>query len=212
MLDSYARLTNRIVRRVNEQRGLGRRTRDAIAPRRARTDFIAAVRSVAALSAGSLAEASMRIRAGVLLVTAAGAPFDRLADGDVLIDADDAADGWGRQVLPYHASWHRQIYTAYDHVGAIVLTQPPAALRLAHAGRTPESTLLSRAAAVCGGVAVVDPVPQSSAEAVVAAAATAGVLLVPGIGMLVSGTDIAHAVDRTHIAARWCDLDVMHSG
>lgn len=89
MLETYKHLTNNLVRRVNAQRGMNNRLRDAVLPRATRKSLVATVRLAAErqLAAGILTEASQRVPGNKFAITAVHSWFANIAEENLIVAA-----------------------------------------------------------------------------------------------------------------------------
>ena len=191
-------------------RTLDERVRDTLIPRRSREAFVAAVRSAAAagLTAGTLSEASIRLGQEKFAITTRTCRASAITEDDLTVAA--LHDRWviGREELPRFAPLHRLFYRA-TAAGAVLLTQPVAALTIAARRLAPPAHLLADAAADVGDLICFDFQPGDDvlaetddanwpaiATELIAIISERQALLLPGYGLLTWGNDLGQAVAR----------------
>lgn len=199
MLEAYQRMTNNLVRRVNERRGIGGSVREAMAPRKLRQQFVADCRAAAqqGVVAGMLAEASVRLIADKFLLTERHCWWPQLGEENLVIAAQNPDWFVGKHLLPERVGWHRQVYGA-TAAGAVLLCQPGAVLRLAAAGRLPD-----REVWVGVETAVSAPI-LTTPDTVTTVLADYEVVLVAGVGLIVTAASLRQAIARAETVAHWC--------
>lgn len=203
MLETYKHLTNSLVRRVNAQRGMNSRVRDAVAPRQLRQTFVAAAQLAAErqLAVGILAEASQRVQGNKFVITAAHSWFAQLSEADLIVAALN--DSWqlAASELPAQAAWHQAIYQS-GPAHAILLSQPVAATAVANQPAHLQQEALPQASKSVGGVATCPPEDSQILETAV----HNQVLLIQGVGVLAWADTLQQAIAYTETINRWCEI------
>ena len=186
---------------------VGRNVRDTLATDKIRQQMVAdgILAAEKGLTVGGLSEASLRLSPEKLLVTKAGSWFTQLSDDDLIIASLDpywAIDG---QQTPKHWSWHRAIYESFPDVGAVFFGQPTEATTMAAMADLPDQKLLIDASETVGGIAHARPEKTTIVEK----ATSSSVILISGYGVLAYGSNLQHAILRTEIVNRWCEIAIM---
>lgn len=216
VVETYQYLTGSLKQRSSlNSPDLGRRLRDTLLPRTVREAFLAQVRLTAerGLTAGMLAEASRRLDEKKFIITGRSCWAANVDENDLKIAATH--DRWVIDVdeLPAHAELHRLIYRETD-AGAVLLSQPAAALAVAARGIKPAAELLAGAAADVGNLVCYefDEVSDLSDEKgaanleLTAVISERRALLLPGHGLLTWGEDLNQAIARAEMVDRWCEI------
>ncbi|KAA3647309.1 MAG: class II aldolase/adducin family protein [Chloroflexi bacterium] len=207
MLKGYQRVTNQIVSMVNQNRGLGTRTRNALAPRKVRQDYLkqSGLAAVAGLTAGNLAEASIRLQGGRLLINTKDSWLADLSDDDLCITTiNNTEETLHSAPPPRHVRWHQQLY-ARQSCQAVVLLQPSAALAFAASEKELDVSRLKDAVHVVGAVPILDP------EQVEEHASHSTSMLIRGYGVLAVGSSLPGVIARVETFNRWCEAMLLVS-
>ena len=203
MLEAYKHLTNSLVRRVNAQRGMNNRLRDAVLPRQLRKSFIAAAQLAAErqIAVGILAEASQRVQGNKLVITAVHSWFAQLDEDDLTVAALNESWQLTAAQLPAQAEWHRIIYKNCP-AKAILLSQPVAGTAVAHQPTLLQTNLPPAVAKSVGGVAL-----YRADEAEIGQTAVHNqVLLIEGVGVMAWADSLPQAIAYTETVNRWCEI------
>jgi ribulose-5-phosphate 4-epimerase/fuculose-1-phosphate aldolase len=203
MLDAYQKMTNKLVRRVNDQRGMGSHVREAMVSRKVAQMFLEHLRLAAerGLSVGKLSEASLRLSGDKFLITAVSCYFPISTEKELKIGAISADWTIDLEEMPRHAAWHREIYGATD-AKAILLSQPTAAMALAAKGELPAAGLLVDGETAVNGLIHTPP----DAAQISTAAKSNHALLIAGYGLITLGDDLGQAISRAEIVNRCCQI------
>lgn len=214
VIETYQYLSGSLGRRgAPRDVALGRRVRETVVPRRTRELFVSQVRLAAerGLTAGTLAEASLRLDEHRLLITAPGSWAASFGEDDLRIGALHEHKSLAQEEMPPHANWHRAIYLATDAM-AVLLSQPPAALAAAACRSLPAPELLEDAARDLGPLALLEitnpTVSSPDDDGLDFSPLVEGrrALLLPGYGVLSWGDDLPQAIARAEMVDRWCDV------
>ena len=196
MLDRYSRLTNQIVNHVNDSRGVGRRTRDSIAPSKLRKSFLETLQQATQLklATGLVSEASVRLKMeGHLLATPPESWFATLEDKQLIIASDSQLlDG---DALPHHIELHRKLYSQDTQVNALFICQPTAALVCIEQGWLPTNKFEQIDLRIWLG-----ELEQLSGEN--------NASLVKGVGLITTGKTIQEAVATADLVNRLCEMEI----
>ncbi|MEZ4589629.1 MAG: class II aldolase/adducin family protein [Chloroflexota bacterium] len=203
MLETYKHLTNSLVRRVNAQRGMNNRLRDAVLPRATRKSFVQMARLAAErqLAVGILAEASQRVPGNKFAITAVHTWFANIEEENLVVAALNENWQLTADQLPAQAEWHRLIYKSTP-AQAILLSQPVAATAVANQPKKFTAEILAGAAKSVGGIATC----PADATQMSALAGQNRVLLVPNVGVLAWGDSLAQAIALTETVNRMCEI------
>lgn len=195
---------------------LGRRVRDTLVPRRIREDFIAHVRLAAGrgLTAGALAETSLRLDADKFVITARDCWAANISEADLMVAA--LHDRWvaNPAEMPRHVALHRLIYRE-TAAGAVLLSQPAAALVVAARRVMPVPALLVAAAADVGELVCYEPsgleeplteIEEADSTLLKTIIGERHALLMPGHGLLTWGESLGQAIARAEAVDRWCEI------
>ena len=199
MLEAYQRITNNLVRRVNEQRGIRGSVREAMAPRKLRQQFVADCRAAAQqeVVTGMLAEASVRLIADKFLITERHCWWPQLEEENLVIAAQNREWFVGKQALPERVDWHRLVYAATE-ARAVLLCQPVAVLRLAALGWLPDGKVWLDVETAVSAPILTTP------DNVTVALVDHDVVLVAGVGLLTTAASLNQAIARAETVAHWC--------
>lgn len=218
VMETYQYLSGSLGRRATTgSPDVGRRVRDTLVPRRTRETFIALVRLAAdrGLTAGTLTEASQRLDADKFIITARDTWAANVEEDDLKVTA--MHDRWvvDLEEMPRHMAWHRLIYRE-TAAGAVLLSQPAAALVVAARRLKPASELLADVAADVGDLAWVEYDGSEPLSSEIGAADTETklktiigerhALLLPGYGLLTWGKTLTQAIARAEAVDRWCEI------
>lgn len=194
MLDRYTKFTNQLVNRVNDTRGVGRRTRESMASRQQRQSFVDAVRLVGqqGLATGLMSEASLRLKtADYFLTTPPNSWFPAIDQNDLVVaNQTQLLDG---AALPERVAIHRQIYADYAWVNAVLICQPTAALVCLKQEIMPENIFENQKCNI-----TLEPTitlsPQMDAH------------LQQGVGLIAVGDSLTSAIGCADLANRLCEI------
>lgn len=205
LLKAYQRLTLGIVHLVNAPRSSEARLREAVAPRAVQSALCEGAHLAVerGLAAGTLAEISLRLRGGKLLINSAGAWLARLAGSDLAVVSIQQEWTAADTAPARHVAWHRAIYAATD-AAAVVLCQPAAAMVIANTRTQLDPACLRDAPTATDGLIWAAP----ETEAIRLMAARNRVLLIPGYGMLAWGESVTDALARAETANHWCAISL----
>lgn len=209
MLESYKKLTNSIVGFVNTQQKLSRRTQNAIVPRGEKAAFMAALQWAAAqnLTLDLISEASTLLISGKMLATIEGTLFSRFSEDSLGIFSTSGGKSLDQKQPPHHIEWHHAVYKN-KNVRSVLYCHPAAGLSAAQSRALPDPDLLVDGKVLMGNIQIVEP----NVEAIQDGAAQAGLLLIPGYGMLATGTDLGEAVTRAVIFNRLYEASRLSAG
>lgn len=199
MFETYSKVTNSLVDLVNANRGLNRRTRNALVPSEVRKAFKDGAKLAVELGLviDTISEMSARLPGGKMIATTKASFFTRLRDADTGIFSLTTDTGLEQKEPPRHMDWHQILY-AHEDIQAILYCQPPGVLRAANKHTLPAANILADAADLLQHVDFADP----NAEAIAEASAEASMLLIPQHGLLTWGTDVYEAVVKAEVLAR----------
>lgn len=203
MLETYKHLTNSLVRRVNAQRGMNNRLRDAVLPRGVRKSFVQMARLAAErqLAVGILAEASQRVPGNKFAITAVHTWFANLEEDDLVVAALNENWQLTADQLPAQANWHRTIYKNTS-AQAILLSQPVAGTAVANQPQKFTPEILAGAASSVGGLATC----PADTQQIGVLTGQHQVLLVANVGVLAWGDSLAQAIAITETVNRMCEI------
>lgn len=203
MLETYKHLTNSLVNRVNAQRGMNNRLRDAVLPRATRKSFVQLARLAAErqLAVGILAEASQRVPGNKFAITAVHTWFANIEEENLVVAALNENWQLTADQLPAQAEWHRIVYKNTS-AQAILLSQPVAGTAVAN-----QPDLLNQASlpAVAESVGNIARCAADNAQ-IATMAANNQVLLIPGVGVLTWADSLQEAIAFTETVNRMCEI------
>jgi ribulose-5-phosphate 4-epimerase/fuculose-1-phosphate aldolase len=165
------------------------------------------------LTAGTLAEASRRLDEEKFIITALGCWAANINEEDLKIASTN--DRWvvDQETMPRHAAWHRLLYRE-TAAGAVLLSQPAAALVIAARRLSPAPELLADAAADIGEISIFEPGAWEELAQEIGEDETTlkqiiserHALLLSGSGLLTWGETLEQAVARAEAVERWCEI------
>lgn len=202
MFKRYQKVTHHIVDMVNGPRAIKGRLRDGLAPRFLREQLIQIAHSAAhhQLVAGTLAEASLRLVGGKMLITARGRWFGQLQDDDLAIATLDGSAFLDDDRLPLQTEWHRQIYNETS-AKALLFLQPLALMTLSQRNLAPQVALLPMAPDVVGTVLIADRLLPASERP-----ADCQSILIKNYGLLIWSNDLASVFPKAQLLTFWASL------
>ncbi|MCA9898370.1 MAG: class II aldolase/adducin family protein [Ardenticatenaceae bacterium] len=203
MLETYKHLTNSLVNRVNAQRGMNNRLRDAVLPRGVRKSFVQLAKLAAErqLAVGILAEASQRVPGNKFAITAVHTWFANIEETNLAVAALNENWQLTSDQLPAQAEWHRIIYKNTP-AKAILLSQPVAGTAVANQPELLNMNVLSAVAGSVGHFASC----LAEADQIAQVAAHNQVLLVPNVGLLTWANSLEEAIAFTETVNRMCEI------
>ena len=190
---------------INRFSNENRQIRDSLAPPDLRQQFLEVVRVAAnsALCVGELSEFSLRLPHGHFLATGKGAWAHHLQDDDLLVVLSEASVQEQDDALPAKWAWHQGIYKDNPEVGAVCFVHPIAPLALAAKDKALPDRVAKEAADLgLPEVAICKPQTSAIAEA----SQKAGLLVLPGIGVLTRAESLKASIIQLQKFNFWCEL------
>ncbi|HOJ01457.1 MAG TPA: class II aldolase/adducin family protein [Anaerolineaceae bacterium] len=208
MLKRLQRAMWKVVDLVNSPRKTQKITRSAVASRVIFERYLAAARVVDAkrFCAGSLAEMSMRVGGGKLMINAPDIPFGLLDVEALLFTGIEQQPHDQELMLPKHTAWHQQIYR-YSAATTVLLCQPHFLMVLTNRNQLPPKGILSDADALIERVKLI-PASYIDGEWV---EDSNEIWLVPSVGVLSAGQTLEQNIDRVEILESVCAMAVLKS-
>lgn len=202
MFKRYQQITHDIVGLVNAPRAVKGRLRDGLAPRPIRDLLIQLAHSTAQnqLAGGTLAEASLRLAGGKLLITAQGRWFGALTDDDLAVATIDGSAFLDDDRLPAHIAWHRQLYQEAN-TRVILFLQPIDLLALAYHGLLPDDAMLPAARDNIGPLWLADTLPDVAARP-----QDGRVVVIKGQGVVIWSDNAESIFAQAQLLAHWARL------
>ena len=206
MFENYSRITNSLVDLVNSQRGLNRRTRNALVPGELRKAFKDGAKLAVELGLviDTLSEMSARLSGGKMMATTAEAIFTRLEEEYVGIFSMTTNVALEQKDPPCHFAWHQRLY-ANEDIQAVFYCQSPAIISVVNANTLPDARILSDAKELIREAVFVEP----DVEAIGNAFDKASMLLIPQHGLLTWGEDVYQAIVKAEFMNRVCEVEVI---
>lgn len=201
MLDAYKHFTNSLVNLVNRVRAPAKRTINALAPRVARTEFMAGLRFAAGrpFLLGTLAEASCRLAGGRFLAVKPAVHFADIQEDDVDIYSLNTDWSLGDSSPPKHAAWHKIVYQN-TAAGAVLICHPLHVFRLWRRAQKADFSQLAGARERISGYVI------SKEKNLLASVKENHLVLIPGQGLLAWADDILDIVSRVEVLDWLCAL------
>ncbi|MEM7333913.1 MAG: class II aldolase/adducin family protein [Chloroflexota bacterium] len=196
LIKNYSRITNNLVHRVNETRGLGRRTRDSLIPKKERLAFIEAVQLTTqqGLTASLMSEATIRLKiAGHIMGIKPNVWVSQIDENDLFIATGNRIIEGNK--LPTHFHLHQQLYQYHSNIKAVLLSQPAAAMAFLAGGNVPAVKIQGLNISICF-------------DSIMNFTATTDALFVENIGLITVGESIQMAAARADALNRICEIEL----
>lgn len=166
--------------------------------------------STKGFTAGNMGEISVRVSGSLekFAINSRVSSFSNISENDLcLVDIGTGIVNSTKEPAN-HFEWHRQYYLASD-VGCVILCQPQAAMVCGFQRRCPDPLLWIDINHISEQLACVD----NDIQVIFPTMRTHQFLLVQGVGLMVTGSNLLDAYKNAEIIERFCQISILnHEG
>lgn len=162
------------------------------------------------LSVGNMGEISVRISGSLekFAINTRESNLAELVENDLCLVDIGTGNVNSIKEPANHYEWHRQYYLE-TNVGSVILCQPPAAMVCGIRGKNPDPSLWPEINSISQQLACIGTDKQDIASIM----KTHQFLLIRGVGLLVTGSNINEAFWNAEIIERFCQISILnHEG